>query len=281
MRLAALFSMMLLATGVSGAGTGRSVGPKVVGTTISGVVFDSLAMRGLSGASVQLADVRGGTISATVTSDSAGRFTLSDVPVGTYLLGFFHPKLDSLSIGSQTLRVDVRTEQPMQVRLAIPSARTIARSMCGAKALNDSTGLLLGYIRGADNSMPRAEAKLNVRWAEFVIERNSIQRLAPSVDASSGTTGMFAVCGVPIGVPLLMQASTATDSSGAFELTVPASGFLHRDVFVAPVAREKVAVSDSAPAVEMLRGSGRLRGQVIGSTGRPIPNARVMVWGTG
>ena len=251
------------------------------GTTISGVVFDSLTMRGLSGASVQIADAKGGEFTRTVSSDASGGFQITDVPAGTYLLGFFHPKLDSLSLGSQTLRIDVRTEEPVRVRLAIPSPRTLARTLCGQQVLKDSTGLLLGYLRSAVNSMPLSSGTLSVRWSEIIIERNSIRRQTPSVTASTGTTGVFAICGVPTNTPLLLQAASAADSSGAFEVSVPPSGLLHRDVFVAPLTRSKVTVSDSAPAVEMLRGTGRLRGQVVGATGRPIVGARVMVWGTG
>lgn len=250
-------------------------------TTISGVVFDSLAMRGLAGATVQVASAGAGAWVRTTTTDSAGRFEVADVPAGTYLLGYFHPKLDSLALTPQTLRVDVRTEQPVQVRLAIPSARTIARAVCGAKATNDSTGLLMGFLRGAENSMPRANGTVTVRWAEIYIEKNSIRRVIPTADASSGSTGLFAVCGLPISTPIVLQAASAADSSGAFEVTIPPSGLLHRDVFVAPITRTKVAVADSAPAVEMLRGSGRVRGRVVAVTGRPIPGARVMVWGTG
>jgi len=250
-------------------------------TTITGVVFDSLTMRGLADASVQIADARGGAWAKTVASDSAGAFMIADVPVGTYLLGFFHPKLDSLSLGSQTVRVDVRTDEPMRIRLAIPSSVTIARSLCGPKVVSDSTGLLLGYLRSAETSMPRPSGSVTIRWAEFVIEKNSIQRQAPEVTASTGATGAFAVCGVPLGTPLLIQAASATDSSGSFELTVPSSGLLHRDVYVAPFSRTKVTVSDSAPAVDMLRGAGRLRGQVLALNGRPISGARVIMWGTG
>lgn len=250
-------------------------------TTISGVVFDSLTMRGLAGASVQIADANGRAWSQTVTADDGGGFRITDVPAGTFLLGFFHPKLDSLLLASQVLRVDVRNEQPVQVRLAIPSAASIVRSLCGAKAVSDSTGLLIGYLRSAESSMPRPSGTVTVRWTEIIIQRNSIQRETPTVNASTGTTGLFAVCGLPIGTPLLLHAASATDSSGSFELTVPPTGLLHRDVFIAPLDRTTVAVSDSAPAVEMLRGSGLLRGQVVGATGRPIPGARVMVWGTG
>lgn len=255
--------------------------PRAAGTTISGSVFDSLANRGLAGANVQIANARDGTWSRMATADESGRFQFADVPIGTYLLGFFHPKLDSLSISSQTLRVDVRTEQPMQVRLAIPSARTLARSVCGEKSVSDSAGLLVGYLRSAETSMPRSGGSLNIRWAEVIIEKNSIRRLTPTVDVATAPTGSFAVCGLPAGTSLLVQAASASDSSGAFEITIPATGFLYRDVFLAPVVRTKVAGADSAPAMEVWRGTGRLRGRIVAATGRPIEGARVTVWGTG
>jgi hypothetical protein len=271
-----------LATGIA-AGTGQAPAslPTRPATTISGVVFDSLAMRGLPDAMVQISSAAGPAFAKTATTDSAGRFSFAEIPVGTYLLGFFHPKLDSLSLTMQTLRVDVRTEQPIKARLALPSARTIVRTICGPKSIADSTGLLIGYLRGADNSMPRANGTVSVQWVEVIIEKNSIRRDVPKADATANSSGLFAMCGVPLGTPIMLQGALANDSSGSFEVSLPSAGLLHRDIFVAPVARTKVTVSDSAPAVELLRGTGRLRGQVVGSNGRPISGARATVWGTG
>jgi hypothetical protein len=169
----------------------------------------------------------------------------------------------------------------VQARLAVPSARTIVRAICGAKAVTDSTGLLLGYVRGADNSMPRPSGTVTVQWAEVIIEKGSIRRDVPKVEAKANASGLFAMCGVPLGAPIMLQAALASDSSGSFEVTLPGDGLLHRDIYVAPFARTKVAVADSAPSVDLLRGNGRLRGQVLGTNGRPIAGARVTVWGTG
>ena len=99
--------------------------PEPRSTTITGVVFDSLEMRGLPDAMVQISGTGGQSFTQSVTTDGAGRFTFSDVPVGTFLLGFFHPKLDSLALTSPTLRVDVRTDQPVQARLAVPSPGSV------------------------------------------------------------------------------------------------------------------------------------------------------------
>jgi hypothetical protein len=276
------FGMMLPMVLMSGAASlGRPSALPPTATTISGVVFDSLAMRGLSDAMVQISSANGQAFTHSATTDSVGRFSFSDVPSGTYLLGFFHPKLDSLALTTQTLRVDVRTDQPVQARLAVPSARTIVRAICGAKAVTDSTGLLLGYLRGADNSMPRSAGTVSVQWVEVIIEKNSIRRDVPKAEAKANASGFFAVCGVPLGAPIMLQAASASDSSGSFEVMLPSSGFVHRDIYVAPFARTKVAGLDSAPAVDLLRGPGRLRGQVLGSNGRPVTGARVTVWGAG
>jgi hypothetical protein len=230
---------------------------------------------------VQIADAGGKPWTKSVATDSTGRFAFDDVPIGTYLIGFFHSKLDSLAIVTTTFRADVRTAQPLDVRLGVPSARTIARALCGRTAVTDSTGLFMGYLRGADNSMPRANGTVVIRWSELIIEKGTIRRVVPSVEASSGPTGQIAVCGVPLGTPIVLTGASASDSSGSFELTVPRSGFLHRDIFIASVTRRAVATSDSSPPVELLRGTGRLRGRVVGANGMALAGARVSLWGTG
>jgi hypothetical protein len=248
---------------------------------VTGVVFDSLTMRGLSGATVQLVTVGGQAASRSTRSDAAGLFAFADVPVGSYLLGFFHPKLDSLGLTSETKRLDLRVDEPLQTRLTIPSGKTIAKNVCGASFVTEEFGLMLGFVRGVGNAMPRPEAKVSVKWAEVVIDNGSIRRVISSVDATSNATGQFAICGVPVGSSVLVQAAVAADSSGQFEVVVPANSFLSRDVFVGPINRLRVRSLDSLPDAELLRGTGRIRGKVMGANKRPVRDARVTVWGTG
>ena len=250
-------------------------------TVIRGVVFDSLRMHPLGQANVQIAAAAGTPWIRTYNTDSRGAFEFTGVPNGTYLIGFFHAELDSLGLLPPTFRLEFRAGPPIHMRLAIPSARTIARALCGPKAKSDSTGLFLGFVRGAGNSNPRPDGKLVIRWAEIVIKKKSISRHVPTIEASSGPNGLAAVCGVPVATSILVQGASAGDSSGAFEITLPSSGFYHRDVFVAPLTRTSTSTSDSAPPVALLRGVGRVRGHVSGATARAIAGARVAVWGTG
>ena len=250
-------------------------------TVIRGVVFDSLKMRPLGNANVQIASAAGAPWIKSYTTDSTGKFELTDVPNGTYLIGFFHAELDSLGLPPPTFRLDVRAGPPIYMPLAIPSARTIARSLCGRNGTSDSTGLFMGHVRWASNSRPVPEGKLVLRWAEIVIRKHSITREVRTTKASSGPDGFVAVCGLPLATTIQIQGASAGDSSGAFEITLTRTRIYHRDIFVAPLTRTSVSTSDSTPPVALLRGIGRARGHVNGVTGRPVPGAHVTVWGTG
>jgi len=250
-------------------------------TVIRGVVFDSLRMRPLGSANVQIAAAAGTPWIRSYETDSNGVFEFTGVPNGTYLIGFFHAELDSLGLLPPTFRLDVRAGPPIHMLLAVPSARTITRSLCGRNGTSDSTGLFLGRIRGANNSLPLPDGRLVFRWAEIVIRKGSIAREVRTIRASSGPDGPAAVCGLPLATSIQIQGSSAGDSSGAIEITLPSTRVYHRDIFVAALTRTSVSTSDSAPTVPLLRGIGRVRGHVNGVTGRPVPGARVTVWGTG
>ena len=277
MRAGLLLSALLLAIPVArGAQT-----PKTGETVIRGVVFDSLRMRPLGNANVQIAAATGAPWIKSDTTDSTGTFELTGVPNGTYLIGFFHAELDSLGLLPPTFRMDIRAGPPIHVPLAIPAARTLARSLCGRNGASDSTGVFFGHVRGASNSLPLRDGTLLVRWAEVVIRKGSITREIRAIRASSGPDGFAAVCGLPLATSIQIQGASAGDSSGAFEITLPPTRLYHRDIFVAPLTRTSVSTSDSTPPVALLRGIGRVRGRVNGVTGRPVPGARVTVWGTG
>ncbi|HEX5072486.1 MAG TPA: DUF2012 domain-containing protein [Gemmatimonadaceae bacterium] len=277
MRARLLLPALLLVVPVAG----RAQTPRPGETVIRGVVFDSLRMRPLRHANVQIAVATGTSWIRAYETDSTGAFEFAAVPNGTYLIGFFHATLDSLGLLPPTFRLDVRAGPPIHMPLAIPSPRTIARSLCGRNGTSDSTGVFTGYVRRASNSLPLPDGRLVLRWAEIVIRKHSITREVRTTRASTGPDGFAAVCGLPLTTPIQIQGASAGDSSGAFEITLPSTRIYHHDVFVAPLTRTSVSASDSAPSIALLRGSGRVRGRVNAVTGRPVSGARVTVWGTG
>src|SRR6478672_6168124 len=205
MRAGVLLPALLLAVPVAREAQTPTIGE----TVIRGVVFDSLRMRPLGNANVQIAAATGTPWIRTYETDSNGTFEFVRVPNGTYLIGFFHAELDSLGLLPPTFRLEVRAGPPIHMPLAIPSARTIARALCGRSGTRDSTGLFMGYVRAANNSMPRREGRLVIRWAEIVIRKKAISREVRTIEASSGPNGLAAVCGLPLATSLLMQGASA------------------------------------------------------------------------
>ena len=128
-----LAAAMLLAPPLGAQSSGAPTG--AAGTTVSGVVRDSISHLPLAGATVQLVapdSVAGHGRSAI--SDSVGRFTLTDVRDGRYALGFYHPLLDSLGVEPPAREVRVEEHQPVRIDLATPSTERIRAAVCGARS---------------------------------------------------------------------------------------------------------------------------------------------------
>src|SRR5262245_49797945 len=117
--------------------------------TIRGVVTDSLLQRApLQGATVVLQGAP-----QTAVTDRLGRFTLRDVPAGTYAIGFFHPSLDSLEASAPLKRVEVKDHESIEVHLGMPSANALSQVLCG-KGLEPSSAVVFGIVRDAEGAAP-------------------------------------------------------------------------------------------------------------------------------
>lgn len=254
-----------------------------VSARLSGVVFDSVGSAPLANAVVQLVPVSKVTSAHSRHTDARGAFAFDSLDSGRYLLGFYHPLLDSLGVTSPTLVVDVRTSGEVRAPLAIPSARTILVNRCGPESVRDSTGVMIGFVRSATDGMGRARATVKLSWSELVIASDGIRRAVPSISGETSEAGGVALCGIPIGGQVMARAWSGSDSSGFAELEVPRNGLLRRDLYVG--SARMVTVRDSTDsavvATSVLRGDGTLRGEIRSGDGRPLPGARIVFWGTG
>jgi hypothetical protein len=254
------------ATGIRGAITGR--------------VYDSLAMRPLSGAAVQLAAIGAGNRLEHVKSvlaEADGSYRFAELRAGAYLLGFQHFALDTLGLTTPLKLVELRSSATIRVDLAIPSAASLVSYYCGPPAAQDSLALLRGMLRSARDGSPLPGAFLSLRWAELYLSGSGMERTTPIVDVYADSSGWFLAC-VPGGVPLLARASYELLTSGDVELALPATAVLRRDIYVGRALATVAAPSDSGtPGPERIvnRGSGSVRGRVLGSDARPIAGARV------
>lgn len=255
--------------------------------SIAGSVYDSITMRPLAGAVVQLAEVpRSGQVGAvrSTRSDSSGLYRFAGVAPGTYLLGFQHVAIDSLGLRSPVHRVDVRTAAGVRVPLAIPSQPSIVSSVCGARPPSDSMGVLIGAVRDARTDALLSGAYVSMRWGEVYLSRGGMRRDTPILDLFTNEEGWFRAC-VPGSTPILTRGSHGNDVSGDVELSVVAHTVLRRDLYVgqADAAVVSVAGEDSTRRAGtpgegeriVARGTGAVRGLVRGTNGRPIADVRV------
>jgi hypothetical protein len=264
--------------------------PAFSGATVSGVVRDSIGRAPLAGAIVQLVSADGVTRAGrTVMADSLGRFTIADVPDGRYALGFFHPMLDSLGLEPTLREVSVGGRQPVRADLATPSPARLRGAICGAAALTDSSGVVVGVVREARDGEPAAGTEVIGTWNELSFTATGLVRTTPRLVATTKEKGWFALCGVPSAGLMALSASRGSDSTDVIDLQVPADGFLRHDLYlgaaqttVSAAPLDTAARADTlAPAPRRLRtGDGRLAGTVVSAVERqPLAGARVGIAG--
>lgn len=228
---------------------------------VTGVVFDSLARAPLAGAEVQLvrADARDSPVRS-ATTDRLGQYHVDSVPPGPYLAAFIHPVLDSLGVTLNPVRVDVQAGDAARLALAIPSASTLRRELCGGGPAAETTGLLVGWVRDAATVRPRGQAAVQIAWSEVLFRDGGPSVETRAVTVSTRDDGWFAACGVPAGTELRLRGVSGEDSSGVVPLQLTGGAVMRRDLMV---------------------GSGRARLTGVARTegGRPIAGARVWLVG--
>ncbi|MEO6446427.1 MAG: carboxypeptidase-like regulatory domain-containing protein [Gemmatimonadaceae bacterium] len=238
---------------------------------VTGIVYDSVSHAPLRGASVQLVSLDASRTTMdrqTAESDSTGRYEFSLVRSGAFAVGFYHAKLDSLGIDAPLSRVEVDGSSSIHaVDLAVPSVATVLAVACGPDAARDSTGVMIGFVRRATAVGVIAGAAVRARWSEISIGRAGAQLRIRSARTHTSDMGWFALCGVPPGGLVLVNATTGSDSGATLELEMPPSGLLVRDVFVDEHAHLAT------------RSLTSLRGTVRDPYGEPLADARVRLWG--
>lgn len=279
-----VLAFLSLFTSVAGIATAQA--PVPAGTTpagsISGVVRDSLARGPLAGAWVQFVEAgRQATVARTVITDSLGRFVFDGVPNGRYTIGFFHALLDSLGVEPLLRQVTVSRGRSTRIELATPSPARLRSSICGARQGSSTGGVVLGVLRDARTREPVAGAMVTGEWLEVSFRKGAIDRQRGRVDATTESNGWFALCNVPARGMMFLQASRGGDSTDMLDLPIPASGFVHRQLYVGSSRSIVFAAvepeTDTLMPVRRTRvGEGVLAGTIVtASGGRPVAGALV------
>jgi hypothetical protein len=286
MRLSAIVLIALVAR--VGAGQQPDTTHRVAGTTVSGVVHDSIAHLPLADAIVQLvAADNPSSPPRTTVSDSLGRFALNDIPVGRYMLGFFHPMLDSLGVETPLREVRVEGQRPVRANIGIPSAARLRAAICGEPSSSNNGAVVIGIVRDARDGSPVSGVTVTAEWLELSLGRGTIERRTPRVVMTTAATGWFAMCNVPTIGSLTLVASRGTDSTAVIEVHVSDEGFLRHDFYLDQtqnVARagnaERADSIAPSPRPVQRTGDGRLSGIVYtAAEGEPLRGATVAIIG--
>jgi hypothetical protein len=223
---------------------------------VGGTVFDSVKMKVVAGASVQLVlkSAPNGTIYSGE-SDARGRYEISSVPAGYYLISFMHPALDSFTVAPPVRTVDVMRGNRSVADLFVPSPKRIIAALCSSEA-NDTLGVLFGVLRDARTQTPVESGAVLGSWNDLIITRVGSRVETARVRATVGADGLFAMCGLAPSSEVVVVGAAGDDSTGAILLTLPENGLLRRDLLIG--------------------GRARLSG-VVTINGRPKLDARVSI----
>ncbi len=235
--------------------------------TVSGIVRDSIGRRVLSGARVQLVSADASPRWAVVgVTDTVGHYVLPNVPDGQYLLSFFHPVLDSLSLEPMVHAVTVRGHGAVAVDLAVPSPSRLRRVVCGERSAPDSGALVFGMVRDAVTGAPLGGARVVAAWYDLAIRRGAMSRQLRAVTTTATDNGAFAVCNAPAGGTVGLLAIRGADSTPIIDVPVPADGFVRRELLIAPPRATGAMLS--GPVVNA-DGGAPLAGARVGVIGGP------------
>jgi hypothetical protein len=273
-------SFALVGLGLLGApGTPPNESPRVPQGVVVGTVYDSIGMRPLAGAAVQM--LQPGLQPVATVTDASGAFRFVDLAAGKHFIAFSHPALDSLGLEFQPNTVNVAEADTVELKLAIPSARSIARMLCPHTEATSPVGALIGFVRSAEDGAPLGGSTVWVRFDDYVVSRRRVQRDSMGHRVVTHANGYFVICDVPAGVTVLARAANGSDSSGYLEVELAPHTARKKDLYIGKVFRTNAPIDSTARTVSVLRGGGTLAGSIRQSNGQPIPGARVSVWGTG
>jgi len=244
---------------------------------IVGYIFDSTVTRPLAEANIQVVtrtDLTHGK-SFSVNSDSSGFFRIADVPVGDYVITYFHPRLDELGLTPPLKSMTVSPGRN-DIELGVPTTQHVIALHCGARAALDSSGLLIGTVVQSDDPNPVEGASVTAQWFELSFSARGMVRSTPTVRATTDGNGRFTMCGLPGDATLNVWAGLGKAVTGSVNVEVKP----HRVATIQLTLDIADTVLTATATGPVRRGTARINGVVRSPSGAVLPGARVALRGT-
>ena len=243
-------------------------------------VLDSLANTPLRGARITLRAPAGDSITAT--TDTSGAFS-TQLMSGSWRAEVAHPRFDSLRIPAPVRNMEVPARESASLTLWTPSPRTVTRVLCGDSARSDDVALV-GLVRDIATNRGIDSANVTVKWINLALKRGGFARSTVTRVTQTGGDGWYVGCGIPAIGTMLTWAERGGAISGAVPLTLEGAP-MRVDFNVDRTARAaggSIDLDTDSSGTSMFptsRGQLRYRVVVRDPAGRPVPNARVRVFG--
>jgi len=228
---------------------------------IIGVVADSI-----SGAPLQHAEIIASGVATPAITDSLGRFTIENLPPGTYQVGAFHPLLESLDIALATKPFVLGPDSSAVISLAVPSVKTLVQRYCPTGQSSSTPSVIAGRIQDPDTDEPIPGVTVSLAWTEiFVSKTTGVVRTPHELHTESNASGFFKICGLPGDLEGTLLATRADVTTP--EIPVSMNGALLDFRSLALPARGEGEA----------RHNGIVTGHVLSPAGKPVANARVEI----
>jgi len=257
---------------------------------IAGEVTDSVHRAPLADATVLATPVAPtrDTVFHSARTDVRGRFELAGLQAGSYEVSVEHPFTDSIGLPIPSREAQATADGMPLLALALPSVKTLRRTLCRAAESDTTLGVMLGVVRRTDGSAVQG-ANVVFEWTDVSVDRATLRAKQTRMSASttSDSVGVYRACGVPTGISLFVQAQRgASEQSGIVEERIGEAGVLVRELVLGDSARLRQlatgtdASANEGPDTGSVHGDGMVRGVVRGERDRPVANAQVHLFGT-
>jgi hypothetical protein len=250
---------------------------------VHGTVMDSLTFLPLRGARIVLtsADTADATI-VKVTTDTTGSFAAT-LRSGIWLASISHERFDSLRIVLPERRFKVSAKVLATIPFWTPSRTAVGRTLCGDSASSDDAALV-GFVRSAATNNGLDSARVVAKWINLKLKRGGFRRYFETHESRTTRDGWFVQCGVPANGTLVAWAEYHGITTGAVPISLDGASSridfrLDQTAVVFRGSMDLDPDSSGASLFPVSAGTARYRVLVRDLAARPLPNARVRMFG--